>query len=53
MFLHRLTFSASDPHDGFKSDLSGEVSLQIFLEFLALRSIVNMMEGRVVKDTAG
>lgn len=48
-----LTFGAPDPHDGLKSDLSGKVSLEILLEFLSLRCIVNVMEGRVVEDTAG
>lgn len=48
-----LTFGAPDPHDRFESDLSGEVTLKIFLELLCLRWIVLVMEGRVVEDSAG
>lgn len=47
-----LTFGAPDPHDSFKADLSAEVALEVPLQLLSLRCVVEVVEGRVVEDAA-
>lgn len=47
------TFSAPDPHHSLKANLSGEVALQVLLQFPLKSRGVDVVEGWVVENAAG